>query len=283
MNNVIFDLGKYDIKVMVFDAEGNTIGKYKIGSLFEYDAELPEDFSGEVQVDRMQSTHPSKDGVIGTGDVFIDPVEEEWAVCIVKSFFDRFINNDPSEYNTILLVPMGDYSKSKAKLISAFRDQLSSEISVFPQAAFVTNSGLIIDIGGGTTDYIQFRNGRMIEAGSFHIGMKKALFDLRKKINQKMHIDLGLETMRELFINPVMEINNKTEDVTNLRDNILNTFWELLTEQIITKKNSVHANDILLIGGAVPLFKELINESGFRCIMDSYISIISTEKKLIKK
>lgn len=283
MNNVIFDLGKYDIKVMMFDSEGNTIGKYKIGSLFEYDIELPEDISGDIQLDRMQSTHPDKDGVIGTGDVFIDPVEEEWAVCIVKSFFDRFINDDPNEYNIVLLVPMGDYGKSKIKLVDAFRDQLSCEISVFPQAAFITNSGLIIDIGGGTTDYIQFKNGKMIEAGSFHIGMKKALFDLRKKINQKMSIDLGVETMRELFINPVMEINNKLEDVSVLRNNILNTFWDLLKEQIITKKNSVHANDILVVGGAVPLFKDLIEESGFKCILDSYISIISTEKKIIKK
>lgn len=165
--------------------------------------------------------------------------------------------------NVVLGLPLSQYRNGHAILIDLINNNriktfnlngidrtiIIENVAIFPEAvASVDNTynGIIVDVGGKTTDICIIKNGKLIKPYSHNQGTVNLHTGFINKINTKFSLDLDEEDAIDIIKNGLrikgigQNINFALEEVKDFTDNIIS---------ILNADYKVATNDVIVTGG----------------------------------
>lgn len=192
---------------------------------------------------------------------------------IAESFEAPFIRT-----NLVLGLPIGHYSRNKAKMKELFMDTKPVEISingnekvifiknieVFPECAaakFTQNieDGLFIDIGGLSVDNALFKNGKLEKHSTFSMGTMKLLSKIADCLNAEYDLSLT-EWGAEEVLRDGLTINGENVQVEEVVHEIIRDHVKNILERIRLQYDIKMLKNIIFTGGGSLMCFDIFSE-----------------------
>ncbi|EOR27399.1 StbA family protein [Clostridium sartagoforme AAU1] len=179
-------------------------------------------------------------------------------------------NNRDKFKDTLLKMKIHD-----VKLNGVNKKIIIDDILVFPEGAgayFSLNNrpknAVVIDIGGGTTNIVNFKNGKLESCTTLPKGMIELYNRIRHHINSTYTLKLELEDI-EVILREGLTVDGEGIDF-NFMKTIVEEFIEELMNEL--RNFPIRTSKVLLSGGGVKLLKNsLSNKIKGLEVIDNYL------------
>lgn len=169
--------------------------------------------------------------------------------------------------NIVLGLPIGQYKENKEKFKNTIsikkmvevrykginKSIIIDNIEVFPEGAGAYYSlddkpinCIVLDIGGRTTNIVNFENKKIAKFDSKALGMINLYSDIRDNINSKYSLDIKIEQIENILKNGLWVDGEKT-DMNFVKPIIRELLDELMNE--LNLNYPIRTQEVLLTGG----------------------------------
>lgn len=176
-------------------------------------------------------------------------------------------STNDSLVNIVLGLPIAQYKQNKENFKSTISTRrmvsvkykgenksiIIDNIEVFPEGAgayysmdYKPDNCIVLDIGGRTTNIINFENKKIVKSDSKALGMINLYADIRDTINSKYSLDLKIEQIENILRNGLW-VDGEKIDVTFIKVIIQELLDELMNE--LNLNYPIRTQEVFLSGG----------------------------------